>query len=185
MRIEGLATYVSHVLNPQADEKELLLTSPDDMAVRTRAVLPAALADLDNALGKDDAQTYANLFMKRGTDAMPRRRGYYLGSLVAQEAGTTRDVRQLANMSCDEVKPLVFATVDRLRENARQSFRTTQKKRHPSRCRFRSAVQICGSAGPSTIISSLFGKHLSRSIKNSCLAQSKRVVQSAVFRTLN
>jgi hypothetical protein len=117
--VEGVATYVSHVLNPQANEKELLLTSPDDMAARTRAVLPAALADLDNSLGKDDAQTYANLFLRRGTDALPRRRAYYLGYLVAQEAGKTRDVRQLANMTCDEVKPLVFATVHRLRESAR------------------------------------------------------------------
>jgi hypothetical protein len=84
-----------------------------------RAVLPAALADLDNALGKDDAQTYANLFLKRGTDALPRRRAYYLGYLVAQEAGKTRDVRRLANMTCEAVKPLVFATVHRLRENTR------------------------------------------------------------------
>jgi hypothetical protein len=117
--IEGLATYVSHVLNPQANEKELLLTAPDDMAARTRAVLPAALAQLESALDKDDKQTYADLFLFRGTDALPRRRAYYLGYLVAQEAGKTRDVRQLAHMSCDEVKPLVFATVHRLRENAR------------------------------------------------------------------
>jgi hypothetical protein len=41
------------------------------------------------------------------------------GVLVAQEAGKTRDVRQLAHMSSDEVKPFVFATVHRLRENAR------------------------------------------------------------------
>ena len=115
--VEGLATYVSHVLNPQANEKELLLTSPDDMAARTRAVLPAALAQLESALDKDDNQTYADLFLFRGTDALPRRRAYYLGYLVAQEAGKTRDVRQLANMTCDEVKPLVFATVHKLREN--------------------------------------------------------------------
>jgi hypothetical protein len=116
--VEGLATYVSKVLNPQANEKELLLTVPNDMAARTRAVLPAALAQLESALDKEDQQTYADLFLFRGTDPLPRRRAYYLGYLVAQEAGKTRDVRQLANMTCDEVKPLVFATVHRLRENA-------------------------------------------------------------------
>ncbi|MCS0580855.1 hypothetical protein NX784_04575 [Massilia pinisoli] len=117
--VEGLATYVSKVLNPQANEKELLLTVPDDMAARTRAVLPAALAQLEGALDKDDKQTYADLFLFRGTAPLPRRRAYYLGYLMAQEAGKTHDVRQLANMTCAEVKPLVFATVHRLRENAR------------------------------------------------------------------
>jgi hypothetical protein len=41
------------------------------------------------------------------------------GRSSTSQAGKTRDVRQLAHMSSDEVKPFVFATVRRLRENAR------------------------------------------------------------------
>lgn len=117
--IEGLATYVSKTMNPTANDKELLLALPDDMATRTRAVLPAALAHLESALDKDDEQTYADLFLMRGSDALPRRRGYYLGYLVAQEAGRHRDLRQLAAMTCAEAKAVVFSTVHTLRATAR------------------------------------------------------------------
>jgi hypothetical protein len=117
--IEGLATYVSKVMNPRANDRELLLASPDDMATRTRAVLPAALAQLEDALDKNDEQTYANLFLMRGSDTLPRRRGYYLGYLVAQEAGKTHDLRELADMKCDAVRTLVVSTVHKLRGSVR------------------------------------------------------------------
>jgi hypothetical protein len=117
--IEGLATYVSTVMNPQASDQERLLALPDNMATRTRAMLPQAWAQLEPILDSEDEATYANLFLLRGTAALPRRRGYYLGFLVAQEAGKTRDVRALARLDCAEAKALVFSTVHRLREGAR------------------------------------------------------------------
>lgn len=114
---EGLATYVSKVMNPGANEKELLL-SINDMAQRTRAVLPEALAQLDGLLDKDDYKTYAGLFTSRGdAGKLPPRRGYYLGYLVAQEAAKTHDIRELARLGCGEAKQLVFSTVHRLRAN--------------------------------------------------------------------
>jgi hypothetical protein len=116
---EGLAVYVSKVLNPEADDKEMLLDVPDNMAARTRAVLPEALAQLESVLDKNDDHTFAGLFFRRGdAGKLPKRRGYYLGYLVAQEAGKTRDVRELAKLSCGQVKEIVYSTVHELRANA-------------------------------------------------------------------
>lgn len=117
--LEGLATYVSKVMNPQATEQEMLLDLPAGMAADTRAVLPQALAQLESVLDRDDEGTYAGLFLRRGNgETLPRRRGYYLGYLVAQEAGKTHDVRALAHMDCAASKALVFATVHQLRAAA-------------------------------------------------------------------
>ena len=38
---------------------------------------------------------------------LPRRFGYYVGYLVAAEAGKTRTLKELAQMPNDQVRPLV------------------------------------------------------------------------------
>jgi hypothetical protein len=115
--MEGLATYVSGALNPGATEKEMLLDLPDDMAARTRAVLPQAFAHLESVLDKDDDTTYENLFLRRGKGELPKRSGYYLGYLIAQDAAKTHSIQELAKMECGQVKALVHATVKKIRAN--------------------------------------------------------------------
>jgi hypothetical protein len=114
---EGLATYVSHAMNPEANDTELLLAFPDNMAARTRKVLPAAFADLEKVLDTRDTAVYRNLFTTGGkaTDALPPRRGYYLGYLVAQEAARQHSVQELAKLDCQGTRALVMATVAKLR----------------------------------------------------------------------
>jgi hypothetical protein len=112
---EGLASYVAHVLNPGASDREMLLDLPDDMATRTRAVLPQALAHVESVLDKDDDETYENLFLLRGKGELPKRSGYYLGYLIAKDAGKTRTVQELAKMECGQVKEVVHATVSNMR----------------------------------------------------------------------
>jgi hypothetical protein len=113
---EGLATYVSRVMNPDANAVELLLDMPDHMADQTQAVLPAALAQLESVLDKNDFDTYASLFYSRGDgNGLPRRRGYYLGYLVAQEAAKTQDLQALAKLGCAAVRELVHKKVRELR----------------------------------------------------------------------
>lgn len=117
---EGLAVYASKVLNPQADDKAMLLEIPNNMAARTRAALPEAFAHLEGVLDKNDDATFASLFLRRGeTPTLPGRRGYYLGYLVAQEAGKTHDIRDMAKMKCSQARELVFLTVHTLRERLR------------------------------------------------------------------
>jgi hypothetical protein len=116
---EGLAVYVSKVLNPDANEREMLVDLPDHMAERTRAVLPAAWAQLDTVLDNNDYRTYVILFNMRGdADKLPKRRGYYLGYLVAQEAARTHSIQELAGLQCEQARQLVHATVHRLRTSA-------------------------------------------------------------------
>jgi hypothetical protein len=114
---EGLATYVSHAMNPEANDAELLLTFPDNMAERTRKVLPAAFADLEKVLDTRDPKLYGELFSTSGSGlaGLPPRRGYYLGYLVAQEAARQRSVQELAKLDCQATRALVTATVAKLR----------------------------------------------------------------------
>jgi hypothetical protein len=114
---EGLATYVSHVMNPQADDTELLLSLPNDMAARTQKMLPAAFADLESVLERHDQKLYGNLFSTSAdpTSVLPVRRGYYLGYLVAQDAAKTHSVQELAKLDCQAAHALVVATVKKLR----------------------------------------------------------------------
>jgi hypothetical protein len=104
-------------MNPEANDTELLLAFPDNMAARTRKVLPAAFADLEKVLDTRDTAVYRNLFTTGGkaTDALPPRRGYYLGYLVAQEAARQHSVQELAKLDCRGARALVVATVAKLR----------------------------------------------------------------------
>lgn len=116
---EGLAVYVSKVLNPDADNDQLLLDIPDHMADRTAAVLPAALEQLEQVLDNKDSDSYSGLFLRAGDKSgLPARRGYYLGYLVAQEAGKTQSVQALAKLGCGPVRELVHNTVHALRTKA-------------------------------------------------------------------
>jgi len=118
---EGLAVYVASRLDPEANEDELLLTVPDNMAAATRAKLLPSLLALKDVLMTKDPATYADLFEFGGTKTsdLPQRRGYYLGFLVARELGQTYDLHTLANMPAAEAKPLVAEAIDRLIAKAR------------------------------------------------------------------
>ena len=113
---EGLATYVSKVMNPGANDTELLLSFPNEMAERTRKVLPAAFTDLASVLERRDPKVYSNLFSTSDSaSTLPTRRGYYLGYLVAQDAARSYSVQELAKLDCQTAHALVVATVEKLR----------------------------------------------------------------------
>jgi hypothetical protein len=117
---EGLAVYASQVLNPRANEKELLLDSPQGMAEATRAKLPAAWAHALSVLDNTDDKVALEMFTMSGKDAtLPVRRGYYLGYLVANEAGKTRSLAELAALDCKQARALVTDTVRKLTKEAK------------------------------------------------------------------
>jgi len=113
---EGLANYASQQMHPQASDADMLMDFPAGAVARTRAVLPAAWAQLESVLDSTDPQTMASLFQMSSRDkSLPQRRGYYLGYLVAQEAAKSRDVGELAKLGCGPARELVVATVRKLR----------------------------------------------------------------------
>ncbi|MES2290252.1 MAG: hypothetical protein V4530_11000 [Pseudomonadota bacterium] len=115
--IEGLATHVAKVLNPDGNEAELLLNLPDDMAAATRAKLLPSLQALKPVLMSRDEGVYSELFQNgdgKAASGLPLRRGYYLGYLVAQEIGKTHSLRAMATMPAAQAKPLVEGAVQAL-----------------------------------------------------------------------
>lgn len=113
---EGLATYVSKRLNPQASDAELLLDLPHGLVPDTRRQLRRALDDLLAKLDRTDGDAVAGLFQRRGDDTgLPARRAYYLGYLVAEEVGKTMSMREMAKLDCAAVHKVVVTALERLR----------------------------------------------------------------------
>lgn len=75
-------------------------------------------------LDNEDAATWGGLFHRRTNDgtALPGRRGYYLGYLVAREAGKRHSLQELARLDCGGARS-VQSTLRGLREEARKSER--------------------------------------------------------------
>jgi hypothetical protein len=114
---EGLATYVSKVMNPGATDQEMLLDFPAGSADRIRGQLPASFAQLEQVLDSTDPQQRANLFQMDGRSegGLQHRRGYFFGYLVAEELGKTRSPAQLARLSCTDARQQIGAAVKALK----------------------------------------------------------------------
>jgi len=112
---EGLATYVSRKMNPDATAMQIY-GLPESTPGRVRENLPkvaaAVLADMD----KTDRETYSKYFFgNKAEDAFPPgRSGYYVGYLVAEVLGKTRSLQQLAKMRPDEVHTAIRTELERL-----------------------------------------------------------------------
>lgn len=113
--IEGLATYVSKALNPRASEADLLLDVPTGAAAHYRDTLAESLAQFEQVADSTERDVYRDLFTRASSGALPGRRGYYLGYLVAKDAARTRDLRTLASLGCTQVRELVLSTVQSMR----------------------------------------------------------------------
>ncbi|GAB2859666.1 hypothetical protein GCM10027277_30240 [Pseudoduganella ginsengisoli] len=119
---EGLATYVSQALNPDATESEMLLTFPEGSLPKVKATLYASLAHLETVLDNSDDALYGPLFStRRDNTGLAPRRGYYLGYLVAREIGKTRDLQTLASLDCQQARQLVVDTVHKLKQAAQSA----------------------------------------------------------------
>ena len=110
---EGLATYVSATLNPGADDAALGMTIPAPIRPAVEANKTGAICAVRERLDSDKPDDYAPLFYgNRKLDGFPARMGYYIGYLVAQDIGRTHDMKQMAAMTPDEVRPLIVQSLD-------------------------------------------------------------------------
>ncbi|MEM6993313.1 MAG: hypothetical protein AAF721_22565 [Myxococcota bacterium] len=94
--IEGLAVYVSRELNEGATPEDMLLNPA--MIAETQARLPELTAELRAKARSTDEAAYADFFLGNGSGRVPERCGYYVGLLVAERLGETRDLETLAGM---------------------------------------------------------------------------------------
>ncbi|SMF61837.1 hypothetical protein [Allosphingosinicella indica] len=105
---EGLAVHVAKTLNPGADDAALLLTQPEPIRAAVDANRTHAVCAVLTRLDSTDPKDYRALFSSgRLDDRLPPRFGYYVGLLVAQDLGRTRDLKQLAVMDAATVRPLL------------------------------------------------------------------------------
>lgn len=114
---EGLAIHVAASLNPDADDKALLLTSPRPLREAVEANRTAALCAVRSRLNSTDAADYSPLFMGGGeglSPDLPTRFGYYVGLLVAQDLGKTRSLKELAEMNGEPLRAEIEASLGRM-----------------------------------------------------------------------
>lgn len=112
---EGLATYAAKVMNPGADDQQLLLTTPEPIRASVDATWPAtacfARAKLDSSATKD-----MEALFQGGSDTReyPSRFGYYVGLRVAEESGGRYKLAELARMPPERAKAVLNEAIDRL-----------------------------------------------------------------------
>jgi len=94
---EGLATYVSKVLNPKASNDEILL--PDELVRNTEQQMPKLAKELRENLDSTSTDTFMNfLSASPKRKDIPARCGYYIGMLVARELNRKHSLRELARL---------------------------------------------------------------------------------------
>jgi hypothetical protein len=112
---EGLATYVSSRLDPSANDDELILNLPEPIRPAVEANRERAVCEVVRRLESTADRDFSALF--QGDDSLPgfpSRMGYYIGYLVAADAGTRYDLRRLADMSVVQARPLIDAALSRM-----------------------------------------------------------------------
>jgi hypothetical protein len=112
---EGLAVHVSRELNPDATDAQLLLTTPEDIPATVNANLAEAVCTVRARLDSSASADLAALFsFSRLNERLPPRFGYYVGYLVAREAGRRHSIQDLARLDAAAARPVVEAALARL-----------------------------------------------------------------------
>ena len=116
---EGLATYVSHQMNPgySVDADFVLPTPLSELAKPHLQELARRMIDQAESV---DPQTYSDLFsLDRSPAGMPARSGYYLGFRTAELLASNRSLTELAHLEGDELKRNVLHALVELRSSGR------------------------------------------------------------------
>lgn len=111
---EGLAVYVASKLNPGASDAALLLTIPVPLGPAVEAHKKEAVCAIHARLNSTDNGSIFTGGKEGLSPNLPPRFGYYVGYVVARDLGRTRDLKQLAALTPDEVKPLIEQSLGRM-----------------------------------------------------------------------
>ena len=107
---EGLAVYVASQLNPQVDDDGLMLNMPSPLRPAVESHKAEAVCAVAARLDSEEGKDYAPLFMGGGEPLsanLPRRFGYYVGYLIAQDLGKSRSLKELAALTPAQARPLI------------------------------------------------------------------------------
>ncbi len=114
--IEGLATYAAKTMNPQADDEQLLLTSPQPIRAAVDAHWLSALCFAKDKMFSSAVVDFEAFFVGGGgeTRRFPDRVGYYLGLRAMQELGGQYSLRKLARMRPEAAKAALTTSLNAL-----------------------------------------------------------------------
>jgi hypothetical protein len=104
---EGLATYVSGVLNPRVRESAIL-GRPQDLAGRAKPQLPQIARELLQNMDSTSPDLYQTFFLGNSARKdIPPRSGYYVGLLIARDLGQSHSLQQLAKMNGESLRSTI------------------------------------------------------------------------------
>jgi hypothetical protein len=118
---EGLATYAAATMNGTRDPHLLMLDSPSPIPPQVDAHMGEALCLVQSKLDAVTLQDREMLFYggeRATTDRFPKRFGYYVGYLVAREAGRSMSLTALARLNRAQAEPVVDRALARLIEQS-------------------------------------------------------------------
>ena len=108
---EGLATLVSHRLNPSASDAAIF-GLPPNTPQRAREDLPRLAGLLRAKLDSTSPDDYDAFFIGNAPDAdIPKRCGYYVGYLVAARIQQGRPLRELARLKGPQLRHAIDAAL--------------------------------------------------------------------------
>ena len=104
---EGLATYVSGVLNPRLSESAIL-GRPEDLAARAKPLLSQIARELLQNMDSTSPDLYQTFFLGNSARKdIPPRSGYYVGLLIARKLGQSHSLQQLAKMNGESLRSTI------------------------------------------------------------------------------
>jgi hypothetical protein len=117
---EGLATYAASLMTPGATDHQLLLDWPKGIREPTSRHWNEALCLVAAQFDRTDETAITAAFSAgdSGSSDLPRRYGYYVGLMVAAEAGRQHSLPELARLSGEEARPVVAAALGEIIDRA-------------------------------------------------------------------
>lgn len=110
---EGLATYVSHKLNPAASMEQILLTK--NLATDADAIMPRLSKLIRENLDSGKPEIWKPLMSSGKNEAgIPPRSGYYVGYLIAAELGKKMSLKELSRLQGPELKKRMVKALTKL-----------------------------------------------------------------------
>jgi hypothetical protein len=116
---EGLATYAAKVMNPGADDAQLLLTAPAPIRAATDARWREAVCFTRSKLDSSAEADFTALFVGSDeTGAFPQRFGYYVALRAIEALGGQFNLPKLASMKSAAAKQTLTQSLDGLIKDA-------------------------------------------------------------------
>lgn len=106
---EGLATYVSSLMNPNSGWKNLLLDVPSGLVAICDSKMDFLLKDIDPRLEKSDSsEDYRLYFLGSSKEGqIPSRAGYYIGYLLAKKINESMPLEKMITLHGEDLLQVI------------------------------------------------------------------------------